>query len=60
MDLNLKRHLYKLPEELKYKCEDCDYWVPSFLTMQVHIGRWHSNNFDCGLCDYKAKTLEHL
>ena len=60
MDLHLKQHSYKLPEELKYKCEDCDYWGPNFLTMQVHTGRCHSENFYYGLCDYKAKSLENL
>ena len=60
MDLHLKEHSYKLPEELKYKCEDCDYWGPNFLTMQVHTGRSHSEHFDCGLCDFKAKTLDNL
>ena len=45
---------------MKYKCEDCDYWGPNFLTMPVHTGRSHSDNIDYGFCEYKAKTLENL
>ena len=28
--------------------------------MQVHTGMCHSVHFDCGLCDYKAKTKGNL
>ena len=28
--------------------------------MQIHYGKYHSENFECGLCDFEAKSLEHL
>ena len=29
-------------------------------TIEVHAGKAHSSNFECGLCDFKAKDLENL
>ena len=55
MKLHLKCHTYKEPEDLKYKCEDCDYWGPNELTMEMHTKRCHSEHFDCGLCDFNLK-----
>ena len=45
---------------MKYRCEDCECWGPNELTMEVHTGRCHSEYFECGLCDFKAKTKENL
>ena len=28
--------------------------------MQIHNGKVHSQNFECGLCDFPAKDLETL
>ena len=30
------------------------------LTMEMHTVRCHSEHFECGLCDFKANTLENL
>ena len=60
MNLHLKTHSYRNEEELKFKCEDCDFWGQNNLTMEVHAGKAHSSNFECGLCDFKAKDLENL
>ena len=48
------------PEVLEYKCEDCEYWGQNELTMEIHTGRCYSEHFECGLCAFKAKTLENL
>ena len=53
----MKTHAYK---ELKFKCEDCEFWGPNSLTMEVHTGKLHSGCFECGLCEYKAKDMENL
>ena len=29
-------------------------------TVEVHHGRYHSCDFECGLCDYKAKSIKKL
>ena len=29
-------------------------------TMDVHIGKCHSEKFECGICDCKTKTIEDL
>ena len=28
--------------------------------MEVHLGKYHSENFECGLCEHKEKSLENL
>ena len=28
--------------------------------MEVHIGKKHSDQFDCGICDLEIKSLENL
>ena len=28
--------------------------------MQIHHGKCHSELFECGLCDFEAKTLDNL
>ena len=34
--------------------------MDSYLTMEVHVGKMHSENFECGLCDNKFKDIEAL
>ena len=60
MHLHLKTHSYRDGDELKFKCEDCEFWGPNNLTMEVHAGKAHSDIIQCGLCDFKAKDLEKL
>ena len=38
----------------------CDSTGINAWTMQIHYGKSHSINFECGLCDFKAKNLENL
>ena len=41
-----------------YKCEDCDFIGENGCSLDVHHGKNHNPNFECGLCDYLGKTLE--
>ena len=42
------------------KCLDCDFCAYNEISIQVHQGRQHEDGFTCGLCDFKADTLETL
>ena len=57
MKEHLRLHTYK---RSTFKCEDCDFCSENFLTMEVHVGKQHSENFECGLCNYEAKDIEAL
>ena len=57
LDEHLKSHSIK---KLAYKCEDCDYFAPDEASMEVHAGRKHSGNFECGICGYVANESENL
>ena len=57
MKVHLKTHSYK---KTKFKCENCEFWGPNDITMEVHFGTNHSENIECGLCDFKDKGLENL
>ena len=41
---HMKTHSYK---EAKFKCEDCDFVGKSKETMEVHLGRSHTDLFEC-------------
>ena len=43
MKRHMKRHSYK---EAKFKCDDCDFVGESELTMEVHIGKHHSESMN--------------
>ena len=53
----MKIHSYK---KAAYKCEECDFIGESEYTMDVHIGKCHSEKFECGICDCTTKTIEDL
>ena len=42
------------------KCLDCDFCAYNEISIQVHQGRDHGDGFECGLCDFQAKSLETL
>ena len=54
---HMKIHSY---QELRYKCEDCAFWGPNEISMEVHHGRKHCSNYECGMCEYTAKDSEAL
>jgi hypothetical protein len=57
----LKKHLithsYK---EAKYMCSECDFVCQNEVSMEVHIGKQHSDKSECGLCDLEVDNLENL
>ena len=53
MKKHLKGHSYR---EAHYKCEECDFLGESEFTMEVHLGKLHSEKYDCGLCDFEAMS----
>ena len=54
-------HAYKGQHELKFKCDECEFWGPNQLTMEVHVKKIHCENIRCRLCDdYEAKDKESL
>ena len=42
------------------KCLDCDFCAYNEISIQVHQGRQHEDGFTCGLCDFKADSIETL
>ena len=44
----------------KIECEHCKYMMNSKETLDVHIGKNHSDNFNCGLCDNTFESKENL
>ena len=52
---HMKIHSYK---EVDYKCEDCDFCRTN--CMEVYLGKAHSENFECGLCESEMEDLETL
>ena len=57
MKKHIKSHSYK---RANYKCDDCDFVGESEFTMEVHIGKFHSEKYECGLCDFEATNFENL
>ena len=53
-------HSCKSSSNSKYKCDDCEFWGPNTLTMEVHMKRVHSETISCGLCGYEAKNIESM
>ena len=54
---HMKTHSYK---EAKFKCEDCNFVGKSKETMEVHLGRSHTDLFECGLCEIDFKSSDNL
>ena len=57
MKEHLKTHSYK---KMIFKCEECDFFGPNELSMEVHTGKFHAEIIECGLCEFKAESLENL
>ena len=50
-------HSYK---NVNFQCEECDFLGENEHSMVVHIGKKHSENIECGLCDTIFKNIEQL
>ena len=59
-DLKMHLRINHTSRENKFKCEDCDYCCENELSIEVHQGKYHSEDFECGLCEYKSGSLENL
>ena len=59
---DMKMHLKEshIHTQSKFKCEDCDFYCENELSIEVHHGRCHNEDFECGLCEYKAGNIENL
>ena len=57
----MKKHLLTHSlKKAKYLCDECGFVGQSKVTMEVHIGKCHSEKFDCGLCDIETQYLQNL
>ena len=43
-----------------YKCVDCEYVGINEESMEVHIGKEHSDKYECGLCESVFTSSESL
>ena len=58
---DLKKHMARHSYiRATWKCVSCEFVGGSEETMQVHVGKHHSEKFECNLCDYEAKSFEDL
>ena len=57
MKRHMKSHTYK---GIDFKCEECDFLGINETTMEVHFGKEHSENIECGLCEFLAKDQVDL
>ena len=57
MKKHIKRHSYKKAE---FKCDDCEFVGESEETMEVHIGKTHSDRIECGICEIETESIEQL
>ena len=57
MKIHMKAHSYK---SAAYQFFDCDFCGDSKRTMNVHLGKHHSETYECGLCECENKNLEDL
>ena len=57
MKIHLKSHSFK---EAKFQCEDCEFVGQSKDTMEVHAGKTHTDNYECGLCEVNFENGNDL
>ena len=48
MKKHMDSHSYK---EAKFKWEDCEFVGQRFESRDVHMGKSHTDHFECGLCE---------
>ena len=51
---------YKALEGEEQVCDNCDFSCKCIYTMEVHIGKCFSDNFECGFCDKKFNDIDTL
>ena len=55
--IHMKTHSYRL---IQYQCKMCSFSEYNEIGIEVHVGREHGENFECGLCEFIADDLESL
>jgi hypothetical protein len=60
IEKHILSHAYKGENEVKFKCDECEFWGPNTLTIELHVKKAHCENIKCGLCDYEADGVESL
>ena len=54
------RNTYKSSSQLKYKSDECDFWGPTTLTLEIHVRKYHSINITCGMCEFEATIYKSI
>ena len=57
---NSKKHTKTENMGRRFECEHCKYGFNSRETLAVHIGKIHTNDFKCGLCEKVLGNREAL
>ena len=57
LNLHTIRKHTSINNEDRFKWDVCEFGGG---TMEVHLGKCHMENFECGLCEYKAESSENL
>ena len=57
---NSKKHTKQEDQRKKIGCAKCTFKANSTETLDVHIGKIHADNFNCGLCEKTFETKENL
>ena len=62
LEADMKMHLKisHMHTEAKFKCEDCDLYCENELSIEMHHGKCHTDEFECGFCEFKAGNSENL
>ena len=45
---------------MKYRRAEFHFVGENDLTMDVNVGRYHANDFECGICKNKFENIESL
>ena len=55
----MRTHTYK-SENSKFNCVECTFIGENEWTMQIHNGKHHMDQIECGLCEFQAKDISNL
>ena len=50
----------KIPDTQTYKCNSCEFIARNYKSLEVHLGKAHTEIFECGLCENEFNNLECL
>ena len=53
-------HSFKEASNLKFKCDECEFWGPNAHSMKMHFKRLHCESISCGMCGFEASDLKTL